>query len=132
MALVSDLGLANKIEWTGFKNDVHREMETMHAFILPSLFGEGLPMVLIEAMSVGIPVIASRIEGIPEVISSRGVGLLVLPDNVDDLVKAIQMLINGEVSVQSVVTVAHARQKVFFSDISMATSVASVYDRLFT
>ena len=57
-------------------------------FILPSQF-EGLPMALLEAMSCGLPSIASRVGGNPELIKSRTNGLLIEPDNLNELVETI-------------------------------------------
>lgn len=130
MRLVNELGLADKVHWTGFSRDVHREMEGMHVFVLPSLFGEGLPMVVIEAMSVGIPVVASRVEGIPEVICGQDVGGLVEPDDVASLTRGLKALVSGELSAQSIAFAAHARQAEHYSDIAMARSVAAVYQHV--
>lgn len=128
--LSSELGLIDKVEWTGFSNNVHREMESMHVFVLPSLFGEGLPMVVIEAMSVGVPVVASRVEGIPEVIGVQGAGVVVEPDNVASLTQGIKALVTGEISAQSTAVVAHTRQATHYSDRAMAKAVAGVYQRV--
>ena len=129
-SLVQALGLNDKVHWTGFSRDVHREMESMHVFVLPSLFGEGLPMVVIEAMSVGIPVVASRVEGIPEVIGEQGAGVVVEPDDVASLTRGIQSLVSGDVSAQSIAIAAHARQAAHYSDGAMAQAVAGVYQRV--
>jgi len=59
------------------------------AFVLPS-FSEGLPVVLMEAMAMGLPVIASRITGIPELVREGIDGLLVPPGNTEELAAAIQ------------------------------------------
>jgi glycosyltransferase involved in cell wall biosynthesis len=128
--LVKELGLVDKVEWTGFSNDVHREMEGMHVFVLPSLFGEGLPMVVIEAMSVGIPVVASRVEGIPEVINSAEVGVVIEPNDVSSLTNGLKALISGDLPAQAIAGAAHIRQMKHYSDISMASAVAEVYQIL--
>ncbi len=57
------LGIGQAIRWLGFTNDVPAAMQSLDAMILPSLFGEGMPMVVLEAMAMGVPVIATRVEG---------------------------------------------------------------------
>ncbi len=59
-ALVGQLGIGQWIHWRGFQRDVQAELAAMDLFVLPSLFGEGLPMVILEAMSAGVPVIGTR------------------------------------------------------------------------
>lgn len=125
--LTQQLGLTDKVQWTGFCNDVQSEMESMHVFVLPSLFGEGLPMVVIEAMSVGIPVVASRVEGIPEVICGQEFGVIVDPNDTASLTTGLKTLIVGDLSAASIVLAAQARQRDHYSDIAMAKAVATVY-----
>ena len=54
-------GVDSLIEWMGFTRDVNAELAKMDLFVLPSLFGEGLPMVVLEAMSAGVPVVGTRV-----------------------------------------------------------------------
>jgi len=65
-------------------------------FVLPSLREEGLPMTLPEAMAAGLPVVASRIGGIPSVIESRSTGILVPPGDSWRLSEALADLIRDE------------------------------------
>ena len=65
--------------------------------MLPSLFGEGLPMVVLEAMAAGVPVVASRVEGVPEAVGHRETGLLVEPGSVSQLAQAIEEVVGGDV-----------------------------------
>ena len=62
-----------------------------HVFCLPSL-GEGVPVVLMEAMASGLPVVASEIMGIPELVEAGVSGLLVPPGRADALADAIEIL----------------------------------------
>ena len=68
LGLAERLDLAEAIDWIGFTRNVNRELAKINLFVLPSLFGEGLPMVVLEAMAAGLPVVASRVEGVPEAV----------------------------------------------------------------
>ena len=61
----------------GFTSDVTSELLAMDLFVLPSLFGEGLPMVLLEAMAAGVPVVAADVEGVAEAIRHGQDGVIV-------------------------------------------------------
>jgi glycosyltransferase involved in cell wall biosynthesis len=62
-----------------------------HVFVLPS-YGEGLPNSLLEAMSVGVPVVATRVGAIAEVVRDRESGLLVEPGDIAGLAASIESL----------------------------------------
>ncbi|MFC1948484.1 glycosyltransferase, partial [Chloroflexota bacterium] len=86
------LGIQNRLIFTGFRQDVNDIMQIFDIFILPSLY-EGLSLALLEAMSLGKPAVASRVGGIPEVITDDFSGFLVPPKNPELLAeKIIQIL----------------------------------------
>ncbi len=126
--LCESLQILSMIEWVGFSNNVNAELERLDLFVLPSLYGEGMPMVIIEAMAAGIPVIGSMVEGIPEVIRDGKDGILVKPGDWKSLALAMQQYFDGKVDWQSVRIHSRLRQKKFFSDVSMAQKTAQVYD----
>jgi glycosyltransferase involved in cell wall biosynthesis len=126
-ALINDLALGDAIDWIGFTQDVPRELAKMDLFVLPSLFGEGLPMVVLEAMAAGVPVVASRVEGVPEAIRDGSEGLLAHANDPTDLARAISRFVRGGVSWTQIRRDAHVRQAERFSDRSMARGVAEVY-----
>ncbi|MBN2580745.1 MAG: glycosyltransferase [Pirellulales bacterium] len=121
------LGLADCITWTGFTGDVLSELLEMDLFVLPSLYGEGLPMVVLEAMAAGVPVVAADVEGVPEAIRNRQDGLLVRPGDAYDLAQAVAAVIDGQVDWLQLRENALHRQKIHFSDRSMSEGVAAVY-----
>ncbi len=104
MAQVNRLGLREDIEWRGFQRDVNRELAAMDLFVLPSLFGEGLPMVLLEAMAAGVPVVGTRVEGVPEAIRCGQDGLITTPGDAAELARAIGRLIHGVIDWSSLRT----------------------------
>ena len=124
----SALGLADRIDWIGFSNDVRGELHRMHVFVLPSLFGEGLPMVIPEAMAAGIPIVATRAGGVPEAIRDGEHALLVRPGDPASLAEAVRAMITGKVAVEEMRQAAHGRQSTALSDVSMAEGTARVYD----
>src|SRR5690606_9493400 len=99
----------------------------MDLFVLLSLFGEGLPMVVLEAMASGVPIVATEVEGVPEAIRPNQDGLLVPPHDAPRLAEAIERFIARDVDWNAFRVSALARQRERFSDQSMAAGVAEVY-----
>jgi glycosyltransferase involved in cell wall biosynthesis len=127
LGLAERLDLTEAIDWIGFTRGINRELAKIHLFVLPSLFGEGLPMVVLEAMAAGLPVVASRVEGVPEAIIHRQTGLLVEPGSVSQLVQAIEVVVSGGVDYAELSRGARQRHADHFSDVRMAEGVATVY-----
>ncbi|MGC8979836.1 glycosyltransferase, partial [Caldisericum sp.] len=92
--LVKDLSLEDNIKFLGIRRDVEKLMRLSKIFVLPSRY-EGLPMVILEAMANRIPIIATKVGGIPEVIEDGIEGLLVEPESKDELTKKILYLLNN-------------------------------------
>ncbi len=130
MNRVDDLGIANQITWTGFQTDVDAQLQAMDLFVLPSLYGEGLPMVILEAMANGVPVIASDVEGITEAVRDNVDGLIVKPGCPIDLAAKIKQILGDTQQWQRMSTEARDRQREHLSNRSMARGVAKVYKRL--
>jgi glycosyltransferase involved in cell wall biosynthesis len=121
------LGVADMIEWVGFTRDINAELAKIDLFVLPSLFGEGLPMVVLESMAAGVPIIASRVEGVPEAVLHRETGLLVEPGSVSQLATTIKSFVNGEVDYSALSRRGRERHAERFSDVAMARNLAEVY-----
>jgi glycosyltransferase involved in cell wall biosynthesis len=126
--LASKLGVNDAIEWTGFVGDVAAELRKIDVLALPSLFGEGLPMVVLEAMAAGVPVIASDVEGVPEAIRPGEDGLLVKPGDPAALAEAIGQVIDRSVDYPALSRGVQRRHAELFSAEAMARRVADVYD----
>ena len=128
--LADELGLNDAIDWIGFTQDVDAQLAQMDLFVLPSLFGEGLPMVVLEAMASGVPVVATRVEGVPEAVRDGRDGLIAEPGDAGSLAGAVARVVHGDVDWREMRTNAMARHAEKFSDRSMARGVAQVYRRL--
>lgn len=93
--LATQRGLADRIHWGGhvkFGPDMFELYRSADVFVLPSL-SEGAPRVLIEARANGLPVVATRVGGIPSAVRDGVDGLLVPPRDPDAIAAAIERLI---------------------------------------
>lgn len=83
---------APRVEWLGYREDAADLMRSWTAIVVPSRV-EGLPITLLEAMAQGVPVIAARVGGIPDVIVDGEDGLLVPPDDARTLEGAMREIV---------------------------------------
>ncbi len=89
--LVSQYGLENRVIFTGLRQDVHAVLACADVIAIPSLL-EGFPMITLEAMAMGKPIVASCINGINEQIVDGQDGILVPPKNPKALKEAVEEL----------------------------------------
>src|SRR5205085_1799822 len=89
--IISETGMADSVRLLGHVDDVLSFYESLDVFALSSL-REGLPNVLLEAMALEVPVVATRIAGIPRLIQDGVNGLLVPPGSVDELGQVLARL----------------------------------------
>lgn len=89
------LNIEGSVEMPGFRSDVAGFLSHFTVFVLASR-SEGLPLAILEAMSAGLPVVASTVGGIPEAITHEENGLLVPPDDPQALSKAIIRLADDQ------------------------------------
>jgi glycosyltransferase involved in cell wall biosynthesis len=83
-----------RIKYLGYREDVENIYATSDIIIMPSQWEEPFGLISIEAGAAGKPVIATKVGGIPEIISHGGNGFLVDKDDLDSMIKYTQMLIN--------------------------------------
>lgn len=95
--MINELGLKKNIYFAGFvdRSKLLEYYQNATIYVLPSYY-EGLPTTLLEAMSCGIPSIATDVEGSSELISDGETGLLVPPRNPKRLAEAILRLLEAE------------------------------------
>ena len=91
------MALGLRVEFVGqiAPDRIYQYLMQAKILILPSLY-EGMPNVILEAMAVGVPVIATRVGGIPDLVKDGETGLLVEPGSVDELTQGIKKLIEDD------------------------------------
>lgn len=84
---------SSRIHFANRRDDVPQLLAASYALILPSRW-EGMPNVVLEAMAAGLPVIATRVEGIAELIRDHVNGLIIAPENPSELADAITWILS--------------------------------------
>jgi len=91
---INDKGLKDSFILVGESNEIPDYLAIMDLFILPSL-SEGMSNSILEAMSCGKAIVATRVGGNPELVKDEVNGILVTPDNLDSLLQATELLMNN-------------------------------------
>ena len=109
--------------------DIYSCISQMDMIVIPSLW-EGLPNILLEAMALERPIIASRIDGITEVVKDKEEALLFEPGNEKQLAAATQTLIHDRALAQNIASKAKARVAGDFTMDSCVQKTEALYDRM--
>ena len=124
--LTNSLGLQDHVIFTGFQMDVSEISATFDVAVLPSFF-EGMGRVLLEAMALGKPVVASNVGGIPDLVKDGINGLLTTPGDVQGLAYAVKKLLVDKVLAAKLAKEAIKMTTEQFSAQIMADSIKEVY-----
>jgi glycosyltransferase involved in cell wall biosynthesis len=127
--MVDTNGLRESVLFTGFQMDVSEIIATFDVAVLPSFF-EGMGRVILEAMAMERPVVASRVGGIPDLIEQDVNGLLVRPGDVKGLADALEKLLNDKRLARKMGREGRKRIKEQFSAHVMVQSIEKVYREL--
>jgi glycosyltransferase involved in cell wall biosynthesis len=125
--LMHKLQVEDVVSWTGFTKDIPGAIRRLDALVLPSLFGEGMPMVVLEALAAAVPVVATRVEGTPEVIRDGVEGLLAKPRCAESLSECLNRLTGDRERWSAMSQAALRRHRQAYSDQLMAERVAKIY-----
>lgn len=113
----------------GYRSDIQNVMSQLDFIVLSSLW-EGFPLTPIEASSVGKAVVATAVDGTPEIVEDRKNGLLVKARDVDGLAGAMVEMIENMQERESFETAAYKRYEAEFSFEKMAERYVQYYERL--
>ena len=123
------LGLDECITFLGWQSDMASLFAKWDVFVLPSL-EEGFGIALVEAMAAGLPVIATTVGGIPEIVEHGKTGLLVAPGDPHALAEQIEILLKDAAERKRLGLAGWARVRQDFSQESMVSAVEAIYERL--
>jgi len=120
------LGVADAFVFTGFRSDVARVMGAFDVFVLSTHF-EGLPLVILEAMAMELPVVATAVNGIPELITSDSVGLLAPHEDEEKLAGQLLALLRDPARARRVAAGGRELVERQFSARAFGESIAALY-----
>lgn len=123
------LGLHDSVTFTGRREDVPRIMLALDVLAMPSLW-EGFGLVLLEAMAVGRPVVASRVSAIPEIVVEGETGLLVPPKDAESLSRALLALLRDPARAREMGQRGRQRLERQFGVARMVEQIQAVYESL--
>lgn len=128
LALADRLGLHGSVHLLGERQDVPECLAGMDLFVLPSL-NEGMGRALIEAMAAGLPVVASRVGGVPAIVEDRRTGLLVPAGDAGALASALEELVQKPEWAKELGLAASRSIGERFSSEAMVRAIESAYDK---
>ena len=128
--LAREAKLSDAVVFTGFRPDVPALLATMDCFAQASTRTEGVPQALLQAFATGVPVVASRIGGIPEVVTDGVTGLLVESESVEALAAGIERVLDDAEAAAQRARAARALVEARFSHTHAIDRLLHVYEEL--
>lgn len=122
-------GIAEKVIFTGHVDDVNRYYASADIFVMSSVT-EGSPMALLEAMNAGLPVVCTKVGGIPDIIQERVNGLLVEPNDVHALVKQMDCVLSNSAFSKRLSAEARNTISNHFDGGKWAQKIEKIYDEV--
>jgi glycosyltransferase involved in cell wall biosynthesis len=126
---IEDLGIQKQVQLLGARSEIPELLNTLDMFVLPSL-SEGLPMSILEAMACGLPVVATRVGGIPEVVLDGQTGILVSSQDVPQLARALETLVQQKNLRENLGSQGRQRVVEHFSRRRMVQEYQTLYESL--
>ncbi len=121
------VGVAPRLRFLGHRDDVRHLLAICDVFVLPSL-SEGMPLALLEAMAAGVPVVATRVGGVSEVMEDGKTGLLVPPGDSHALAESIVTLLDNRTLAREI---GESARNVVASRFSL-TGALEAYQEIYT
>jgi glycosyltransferase involved in cell wall biosynthesis len=126
---VREMGIADRVSFLGWRHDLPQVYTDLDVVVISSN-NEGTPVSAIEAMAAGRPVVATRVGGLPDVISDGETGYLVAPGNVEQLASAVERVLGGGETTDLLRRNARESVKEKFAVKRLAADIDLLYRRL--
>ena len=127
--LVAQFGLSGRVMLPGYRDDAKRYVPYFNAFAISSLT-EGLPITLLEAMQAKIPVVATKVGGIPEVLQNGKDGLIVEPRDSQSLARALSRIYHDLILCDELTNLAYQKVITDYTSEKMALQYIDIYHKL--
>ncbi len=128
-SFIADLGLTRNFVFTDHRTDVHRALSAMEVFVL-STHLEGLPLVLIEAAAHSLPIVATDVDGVPEIITHGETGLLSPPTDDATLARHLLHCLEDTTDARRLGRAANTRLLQDFTETQFAAGMERVYSKM--
>jgi glycosyltransferase involved in cell wall biosynthesis len=119
-------GLGEVVIWAGQRDDVTEILHALDLWVMCSV-SEGLPVALLEAMAARLPIVATRVGGIPDAVADHEEARLVSPGVPDDLAQAIVGLLDDRAEASKLAEAARARAKRDYGIVGVAARIEALY-----
>lgn len=124
-----ELGVARQVTFAGFRQDLPRLLPALELLVHPATM-EGLGVCLLQAAACEVPVVASRVGGIPDIVQHQHNGLLVEPGDPQQLLQAVAQLLSRPQHARQLAWQARQDVAAAFSIPAMVTAYAQLYEEL--
>jgi glycosyltransferase involved in cell wall biosynthesis len=128
-SLAKALGLSGVVRVTGRSDDIPEILAGAQCLVLASDY-EAMPLSVLEAMAAAVPVVATRLESLSEVVVDGATGLLVEPDNPDALAAAIERLLDDPTKAAELGAAGRRRAQERFSKQRMVAEISGLYEEI--
>jgi len=129
---IKEFHLQDRVQLHGHREDVEEVFAKIDLLVLPSLAHEGIPQAILQAQASGVPVIASEVGGIPEVITHAQTGYLVPPGKASALADALAFVINNREAAREVAQRARQHAHALYGIERMCDKTESLYRSVLT
>ena len=128
--LVGRLGISENVEFLGNRGDIPQILSETDVLVLSTVTQEAFGRVILEAQAAGVPVVATKVGGVIDIIDDHETGLLVFPKDTDQMADAVRSLLDDEKKSKHLVSQAKKKIKKQFMLEHMASKTLACYEKV--